>query len=78
MCCQVCKSGWQATQRRIQPGDLDKRREEFNQDRINRFKGLPPTLRPMVTDPNHKGIASHPSEDSWNFFTGRSSMAEDK
>jgi fermentation-respiration switch protein FrsA (DUF1100 family) len=71
-------SGWEGHLRRVQPGDLDKLHREFNQDRINRFKGLPPKTIPTVTDPNNKGTASHTSADAWNFYTGENAPAEDK
>ncbi len=71
-------SGWEATLRRLQPGDLDNLREQFNQDRMNRFKGLPPKMVPMITDPEAKGQASHSSSDAWDFFTGKSAPASDQ
>jgi pimeloyl-ACP methyl ester carboxylesterase len=71
-------SGWESTLRRVQPEGLDKLREEFNQDRINRFKGFPPKMIPMITDPNDKGAASHVSTDAWNFFNGKNVPDADK
>ena len=55
-------SGWQTMLRRVQPADWENLREKFNQDRHDRFKGLPPKLVPMVTDTNDKGTASHASK----------------
>lgn len=71
-------SGWEGTLRRVQPGDLNKLREAFNEDRMNRFKGEAPKMAPMVTDPNSKGAASHTSSDAWDFFTGKNAPAEDQ
>jgi dipeptidyl aminopeptidase/acylaminoacyl peptidase len=71
-------SGWEGTLRRVQPGDLAKLRQEFNQDRQNRFQGLPPKMVPMITDPNNKGTASHNSADAWDFFTGKNAPSEDQ
>lgn len=71
-------SGWQGMLRRAQPADLANFRTQFDQDRQNRFNGLPPKLVPMVMDPDDKGAASHTSRDAWDFFTGRLSPPEDQ
>ncbi len=71
-------SGWRGTLRRVQSGDLDKLRFDFDQDRMHRFKSLPLKMVPMITDPNAKGAASHASSDAWNFFSGNTASAEDK
>ncbi len=71
-------SGWETTLRRVRPSDLAQLRAQFDQDRMDRFKGSPPKMLPMITDPNDKSQASHSSLDAWEFFTGKSSAAEDQ
>lgn len=71
-------SGWKTMQRRTQPGDWDKLRKQFVEDRMNRFKGNPPLLVPMITDPNANVQASHTSADAWEFFTGKNAPQEDQ
>ena len=44
-------SGWEGMLRRIQPGDWSGMSAQFDQDRMARFKGQPPKMVPMVTDP---------------------------
>ncbi|MBV8801670.1 MAG: alpha/beta fold hydrolase [Gammaproteobacteria bacterium] len=71
-------SGWQSILRRVPPTEINILRIQFNQDRQHRFNSLPPTLVPMITNPNEKGPASHGSQDAWNFFTGLLSPLEDQ
>lgn len=71
-------SGWEGMLRRIQPGELNKLRSEFDEDRMNRFNGLPPKMVPMITDPANKAMASHTSSDAWDFFMSKYAPIEDK
>ena len=71
-------SGYQGMLRRIQPGAWDTQRQQFDEDRLNRFLGKPPKMIPMITDPNVPGAASHASADAWEFFTGKNTPAFDQ
>ena len=70
-------SGWESMLRRVQPADWFNLRADFDQDRMNRFNGQPAKLVPMITNPDHKGMASHASRDAWDFFTGQLSPPEE-
>ena len=63
-------SGWRTMLRRRHPGEWERHRQELNQDRLNRFLGKPPTLVPIVNDPNDKNISSHVGKEAWEFYTG--------
>jgi hypothetical protein len=71
-------SGWQSTLRRTPPQALADQRRSFDADRLERFRGGPPRMVPMVIDPGDSGLASHGSSDAWQFFTGQSSPPEDQ
>ncbi|GAA2758971.1 alpha/beta hydrolase [Actinopolymorpha rutila] len=71
-------SGWQTTLRRIPPQALAGQRRAFDADRLERFRGGPPKMVPMATDPAAGGAASHASPDAWEFFTGQKSPPEDQ
>jgi hypothetical protein len=71
-------SGWQSTLRRIAPQALLGQRDAWDADRLERYKGNPPKMVPMVVDPATGGAASHASADAWDFFTGKSAPEEDK
>ena len=71
-------SGWQATLRRIAPQALPGQRDAWDADRLERYKGNPPKMVPMVVDPAAGGEASHASADAWDFFTGKNAPEEDK
>jgi uncharacterized protein len=71
-------SGWQSTLRRTPPQALADQRRGFDADRLERFRGGPPKMVPMVIDPGDSGPASHGSSDAWEFFTGQSSPPEDQ
>jgi len=71
-------SGWQTTLRRIAPPALPGKRDDWNADRLERYKGHPPKMVPMVVDPAAGGAASHASADAWDFFTGKNAPEEDK
>ncbi len=71
-------SGWQSTLRRIAPQALPGQRDAWDADRLERYKGNPPKMVPMVVDPAVGGAASHASADAWDFFTGKNAPEEDK
>jgi len=71
-------SGWESTLRRIAPPALADQRRAFDADRLERFRGGPPQMVPMVVDPAKGGAASHASADAWEFFTGQHAPPEDK
>ena len=71
-------SGWESTLRRIPPQALAGQRRTFDADRLERFRGRPPKMVPMVVDPTEGGAASHSSPDAWEFFTGQNSPPEDQ
>lgn len=71
-------SGWQGMLRRTQPGDWEKLRKQFYEDRISRFLGKAPKLVPMISDPASNGVASHASADVWEFFTGKNAPKADQ
>jgi hypothetical protein len=71
-------SGWQSTLRRTPPQAVADQRLAFDADRLERFRGAPPKMVPMVMDPSESGLASHGSTDAWKFFTGQSSPPEDE
>jgi cephalosporin-C deacetylase-like acetyl esterase len=71
-------SGWESTLRRIAPPALADQRRAFDADRLERFRGGPPQMVPMVVDPAKGGAASHASADAWEFFTGQHVPTEDK
>jgi fermentation-respiration switch protein FrsA (DUF1100 family) len=71
-------SGWQTTLRRIAPQALPGQRDAWDADRLERYKGNPPKMVPMVVDPAVGGAASHASADAWDFFTGKHASEEDK
>ena len=71
-------SGWQSTLRRTPPHAVADQRRAFDADRLERFRGGPPKMVPMVMDPGESGLASHGSSDAWEFFTGQSSPPEDQ
>jgi dipeptidyl aminopeptidase/acylaminoacyl peptidase len=71
-------SGWQTTLRRIAPQALPGQRAAWDADRLERYKGNPPKMVPMVVDPAAGGAASHGSADAWEFFTGKNAPEKDK
>ena len=71
-------SGWQTTLRRIAPQALPGQRDAWDADRLERYKGNPPKMVPMVVDPAAGGAASHGSADAWEFFTGKNAPEKDK
>jgi uncharacterized protein len=71
-------SGWESTLRRIPPPALPGQRDAWDADRLERYKGHPPKMVPMVVDPAAGGAASHASADAWDFFTGKNAPEEDK
>ena len=71
-------SGWQTTLRRNAPSALPAQRDAWDADRLERYKGHPPKMVPMVVDPAAGGAASHASADAWNFFTGKNAPEADK
>jgi len=71
-------NGWQSTLRRIAPQALPGQRDAWDADRLERYKGNPPKMVPMVVDPAVGGAASHASADAWDFFTGKNAPDEDK
>ncbi len=71
-------SGWEATLRRIPPQALPEQRRAWDADRLERFRGGPPKIVPMVVDPSAGGAASHASSDAWEFFTGRGARDDDQ
>ena len=71
-------SGWQTTLRRIQPGQLTKLQQEFIQDRLERFQAKPPKMVAMISEPHGSNMASHASQDAWEFFTGLNAGEKDK
>jgi uncharacterized protein len=71
-------SGWESMLRRIPPQALAGQRRAFDADRLERFRGRPPKMVPMVVDPAKGGTASHASPDAWEFFTGQKSPPEDQ
>jgi uncharacterized protein len=66
------------TLRRIAPQALPGQRDAWDADRLERYKGNPPKMVPMVVDPAAGGAASHASADAWDFFTGKKAPEEDK
>jgi uncharacterized protein len=71
-------SGWESTLRRVAPQALPEQRRAFDADRLERFRGGPAQMVPMVVDPAEGGAASHASADAWDFFTGRHAPPEDQ
>ena len=71
-------SGWQSTLRRIAPQALPSQRDAWDADRLERYKGNPPKMVPMVVDPAAGGAASHASADAWDFFMGKNAPEQDK
>ena len=71
-------SGWQTTLRRIAPQALPGQRDAWDADRLERYKGNPPKMVPMVVDPAAGSAASHGSADAWEFFTGKNAPEKDK
>src|SRR5207248_9185781 len=71
-------AAWQSTLRRIAPQALPSRRDAWDADRLERYKGNPPKMVPMVVDPAAGGAASHASADAWDFFMGKNAPEQDK
>jgi uncharacterized protein len=71
-------SGRQTTLRRIAPQALPNQRDAWEADRLERHKGNPPKMVPMVADPAAGGAASHAGADAWDFFPGKNPPEEDK
>src|SRR6266404_6423960 len=71
-------NGWQTTLRRIAPQALRGQRDAWDADRLERYKGNPPKMVPMVVELAAGGAASHASADAWDFFTGKNAPEEDK
>ena len=71
-------AGRQTTLRRIAPQALPGQRDAWGADRLERYKGNPPKMVPMVVDPAAGGAASHGSADAWEFFTGKNAPEKEK
>ena len=71
-------SGWESTVRRTPPQGLPDQRLAFDADRLERFRGGPPKMVPMVVEPSESALVSHASSDAWAFFTGQLSPPEDQ
>ena len=68
-------SGWKSVSFRSKPEELLKLRQEFDQDRSNRFNGLPPAIIPIVAA-NGRAAFTHPA--AFGFFTGKDAPAADQ
>lgn len=71
-------SGWQGMLRRIFPANWEKTYADFNEDRAERFKGAPPRLVPIYSNPSSGTNSSHASQDAYEFYSGRSADEKDK
>lgn len=67
-------SGHRNMLRRIKPDGWQQLYMQFNEDRMARFKGMPPQTVPTVAPPESHASVSHATTDAWDFFTG--SMVE--
>jgi hypothetical protein len=71
-------SGWNGMLRRVSPKDWAAMYQDFDADRMNRFLGKEPAMRPMIEAPNDRQQASHASIDAWEFFNGQMTPETEK
>lgn len=70
-------NGYETMLRRIRPDQWASLRQQFDEDRKNRFENKSAKLVPMITEQNNDN-ASHASPDAWKFFNGINAPKSDQ